>query len=153
MRAEPRDLLDFVHDAFNLSAVDRMRRAERQRCVEPGFDDIAGDDRRAAGDFRRHDGTQANGAAAGDNNGCSRPRMQAVKYGAGAGLQAAAERADESEIHIVGYGDKVVHMHDGMGRKRGLSEKRADFRVPVVQARCTVEINGPGIDLEFLSQP
>lgn len=119
------DLADLLH-GVGLLAVDHVRGSELARQVEPrvdDVDDVDGDDRDSAGDVRGHHGAQPDGASAGDGEGRAGANLWCPPDGASAGLDAAAERADELERGVVTDLDRVAFVGDGVGGERGLGEE------------------------------
>ena len=92
----------------------------------------------ASGHLRRHHCAQADGAAAIHRDAGPECRLQAIEHGAGAGLDAASERAEQGQVHVLVDLDHIALVGHRVGAERGLAEERRQVGIALVQARAAV---------------
>src|SRR5690606_19083626 len=92
-----------------------------------------GKDLLTARNLRRHDRTQPHRSAAVDREGSAELRLEAVKYGARAGLDATPQWSQQRQIHVLVHFNHVSLVGHHVGTKGRLSEESAQVGVALVQ--------------------
>ena len=116
---DPSDLVDRI----GLRSVDRVGGAQFPGQLESGRNHVDCDDGGRAGDVGRHDRAEADGARAGDDEAGAGADAQRTQHRAGAGLDAAAQRAEQLQRRVVADLDGVGLVGDGEGGEGGLARR------------------------------
>ena len=107
----------------SLAAVDRVRCAQLAGQFEPFREDVDADNRRGPDDASRHDRRKAHGARPEDGNAFACLDGQRVHHGAGACLQAAAQRGQQLQRQVLFHLHEIAHRCERVGGKGGLAEE------------------------------
>lgn len=91
-----------------------MGRAELARHVEAVVVDVRGDDLRHARVARRHDRCQPYRTNPDDEDRIAQLRTRLVEDGARASREAARQRTEQLERHVVGHLHHSIGGHDGV---------------------------------------
>ena len=130
MGARPRRL-PYLLDHVHLGAVEGIVGAQLARQLEAALVHVDRDDGPASRDLRRHDGAKPHRAAAvHDDRGAERG-LEAGEHRPAARLDAAAQGAEQLQLHVIGHLHHVALVGDGVGGKGGLPEERG-HRPPVL---------------------
>src|SRR5207237_8090279 len=108
-------VLDRLDDVGGRRRVDRVRGPDPLGRFQPARLQVDGDDRGAAGDVGGHDGGEAQGADAEDDEARPGVRVERVEDGDAAGLDAAAERAERLQGRAPVDLDHVAAVGQGVG--------------------------------------
>src|SRR6202030_2913789 len=115
-----------ISDRLNwicLFTVNGMRRAQFFGHFQTRGHDVYRDDGCCSNSPRGHDRRASNCARAERSETCSRSHIQRIHYGAGSGLNTAAERTEAFERYVTADLDNVAFIGECVCRKRRLAEK------------------------------
>jgi len=112
---------------------------------------VDGNDGVASGNFRRHQGGQADRAHAEHGERVSRPRPHRVEHGPSARLAAAGEGAEQLERGVLSDLDHVPFVGNGISGEGGLLEEGAIDRRAILAQECrAVRAGAPHFQLRSL---
>src|SRR5690606_27697319 len=109
-----------------------MRRTELPRQGESLLDDVDGDDRADVGRRGGHECTQTDRPGARDHDAVERTGPENVEDGAGSGLDAASQRAEQVLVlrgHPVGHLGQIPCGDEAVRAERGLPEEAGADRI------------------------
>jgi cytochrome P450 len=101
LRAATGEALHLRTDVDAVGGQHHVRGAELEGQVEPVLVPVDGDDRRGLRHLRRHDGGEADAAHAVDGDAAAGLHVQRDQHGARPRLDAAAERTQDREVHLL----------------------------------------------------
>ena len=104
MHPAPAGLSNLLHHV-HLFAIERMGRAQLAGQLQATVMHVHRKDLLAAGNLRRHDRTQTHRTAAVHRDAGTERRLQAIEHRACTGLDTAAQRPQQSQVHL------LVHLH------------------------------------------
>ncbi|MNJ54666.1 hypothetical protein D3C77_501180 [compost metagenome] len=116
---------DVTDDRYRvaLAAVNHVGSAKLERKLQTRRHHIDGDDRRGTGDLSGKYRRKAHSPTTKGCKGAARGHFQRVDHRTGAGLDAAAERAQQLDGSFFGDANGVVFAPQCVGGKRGLGEE------------------------------
>src|SRR5690606_688461 len=100
---------------------------------EAGWNLVDNDQLQTARELRGHQCRKTNRASTEYDEAFTSSYFQRVEYGAGAGLDAAAERREHIERQVIVAPDDLARPGQRMGRKRRLPEETREDRLAVVR--------------------
>src|SRR5690625_4425835 len=119
--------------------VDGVRRAQRPSELEAGVVDVDADDRAARDGRGCHEGREPDGSGPEDDDRAPRLRPHLVEHGPGAGVEPAAQGAEQLERGVLVDDDDAVLRHVGVSGEGGLPEEvGADHLAVLAEGRGAV---------------